>query len=131
MLTTWIQDAIMRRREFIAAMGGVGAWPLAVLAQPAPMPVVGLLSSSPSNAPSGPVAAIHLALRQAGLEVNQAIRMEYRYANNQYDRLPALAAELVKIPAAAIITTGGPVPRSPPKLQRPRYRSCSRRCRTR
>jgi len=100
----------MRRREFIAAMGGVGAWPLAVLAQPAPMPVVGLLSSSPSNAPSGPVAAIHLALRQAGLEVNQAIRMEYRYANNQYDRLPALAAELVKIPAAVIITTGGPVP---------------------
>ena len=81
----------MRRRGFIEAVGGVVAWPFAVSAQPAPMPVVGLLSQSPSDAPSGPVEAIHLALKQAGLEVNRAIRMEYRYANNQLDRLPALA----------------------------------------
>jgi len=74
------------------------------------MPVVGLLSQSPSNAPSGPVEAILLALKQAGFEVNQAIRMEYRYANNQYDRLPELAAELVNIPASVIITTGGLIP---------------------
>src|SRR4051794_22820952 len=100
----------MRRREFIAAMGGVVAWPLAGRAQTAPMPVVGLLASSSSNEPSGPVAAIHLALKQAGLEVNQAIRMEYRYADNQYERLPALVAELVKIPAGFLITTGGPAP---------------------
>jgi len=100
----------MRRRGVIAAMGGVAAWPFTVRAQPAPMPVVGLLSQSPSNAPSGPVEAILLALKQAGFEVNQAIRMEYRYANNQYDRLPELAAELVNIPASVIITTGGLIP---------------------
>jgi putative ABC transport system substrate-binding protein len=81
-----------------------------VRAQPTPIPVVGLLSSSSANEPSGPIAAIHIALKQAGLEVNKAIRMEYRYANNQYDRLPALAAELVKISPAVIITTGGPAP---------------------
>src|SRR6188474_508125 len=100
----------MRRREFITALGGVAAWPFTGRAQTAPMPVVGLLASSSSNEPSGPVAAIHLALKQAGLEVKRAIRMEYRYADNQYDRLPALAAELVKIPAGVIITTGGPAP---------------------
>lgn len=100
----------MKRREVIKAVGGAVAWPFAVSAQPASMPVVGLLSQSPSNAPSGPIEAIHLALKQAGLEVNRAIRMEYRYANNQYDRLPALAAELVNIPASVIITTGGPIP---------------------
>lgn len=100
----------MRRRRFIAAMGGALASPFTVRAQPVPMPVVGLLSQSPSSAPSGPVEAIILALKQAGLEVNQAIRMEYRYANNQYDRLPVLAAELVNIPAAVIITTGGLIP---------------------
>lgn len=100
----------MRRREFIAAVGGVAAWPLAARAQTAPLPVVGLLSSSSVNEPSGPVAAINVALKQAGFEVNRAIRMEYRYADNQYDRLPALAAELVRIAPAVIITTGGPVP---------------------
>lgn len=101
---------MMRRREFITAMGGTAAWPFTGHAQTAPMPVVGLLASSSSSEPSGPIAAIHLALKQAGLEVNQAIRMEYRHADNQYDRLPALAAELVKVPAAVIITTGGPAP---------------------
>ena len=100
----------MRRREFIATIGGAAAWPFTARAQTTPMPVVGLLASSSSNEPSGPVAAIHLALKQAGLEVNQAIRMEYRYADNQYERLPALVAELVKIPAGVIITTGGPAP---------------------
>jgi putative ABC transport system substrate-binding protein len=74
------------------------------------IPVVGFLASSSAAAPSGPVAAIHLALKQAGYEVGQTLRMEYRYANNQLERLPALADELVKIPAAVIITSGGPAP---------------------
>jgi len=100
----------VRRRELIVAIGGVAAWPFAARAQQTSMPIVGLLASSASDAPSGPVEAIHLGLKQAGLEVNHAVRMEYRYANNQYDRLPALAAELVKIPVAVIITTGGPAP---------------------
>jgi putative tryptophan/tyrosine transport system substrate-binding protein len=102
----------MRRREFIALLGGAAALPFtARMAYPQqPMPVVGVLTSWAAAAPSGPIAAIHLALKQAGLEVGQAVRMEIRYGNNEPSRLPALAAELVKIPATIIITSGGPAP---------------------
>ena len=89
----------MRRREFLGVLSGVAAWPLAARAQPA-VPVVGFLASSSADAPSGPVAAIHLGLKQAGYELGQTVRLEYRYANNQLERLPALAAELVGIPAS-------------------------------
>jgi putative tryptophan/tyrosine transport system substrate-binding protein len=101
------------RRKFLATLGGAAAaWPFAARAQkPAiTIPVIGFLASSSADAPSGPVAAIHLALKQAGYEVGQTVRMEYRYANNQLERLPALADELVKIPATVIITSGGPGP---------------------
>jgi putative ABC transport system substrate-binding protein len=99
----------MRRREVLGFVGGAAiAWPLVARAQQA-MPMVGFLALSSADAPSGPVAPIHLALKQAGLEVGQAVRMEYRYANNQPGRLPALAAELVRISPAVIIATGGPV----------------------
>jgi putative tryptophan/tyrosine transport system substrate-binding protein len=104
---------MISRRQFITVFGGTAtAWPLAARAQQRPMtiPVVGLLASWSANAPSGPVAAIHLALKQAGYEVGQAVQMEYRHANNRLDRLPALADELVRIPAAVIITSGGPAP---------------------
>ena len=74
------------------------------------MPVVGFLASSSADMPSGPVAAVHLGLKQGGYELGQTVRMEYRYANNQLERLPALAAELVRIPAAVIVTSGGPRP---------------------
>src|SRR6266540_7569209 len=101
----------LQRREFITLLGGAAAaWPLAARAQQRAMPVVGFLASSSADAPSGPVAAIHLALKQAGYEVGQTVRMEYRYANNQLERLPVLAAELVRIPAAVIVTSGGPGP---------------------
>ena len=103
----------IRRREFIFTLGGAAAaWPLMARAQQPAMtiPVIGFLASSSADAPSGPVAAIHLALKQAGYEVGQTVRMEYRYANNQFERLPALADELVKIPATVIITSGGPAP---------------------
>jgi putative ABC transport system substrate-binding protein len=100
----------LRRREFITLLGGAAAaWPIAARAQPA-VPVVGYLASSSADAPSGPVAAIHLGLTQAGYELGRTVRMEYRYANNQLDRLPTLAAELVGIPAAVIVTSGGPRP---------------------
>lgn len=98
----------MRRREFVAAIASATAWPFASQAQS--IPVVGLLASSSSSEPSGPIEAIQLALKQAGFEVNQAIRMEHRFADNQYERLPALVAELVNIPVTLIITTGGPAP---------------------
>jgi putative ABC transport system substrate-binding protein len=103
----------LNRRSFITLLGGAAAaWPLAARAQQPAMtiPVVGFLASSSADAPSGPVGAIHLALKQAGYEVGQTVRMEYRYANNRLERLPALADELVKVPAAVIITSGGPGP---------------------
>jgi putative tryptophan/tyrosine transport system substrate-binding protein len=102
---------LYRRREFITLLGGAAAaWPLAASAQQPAMPVVGFLASSSADAPSGPVAAVHLGLKQGGYELGQTVRMEYRYANNQLERLPALAAELVRIPAAVIVTSGGPSP---------------------
>src|SRR5215831_19961904 len=101
----------MRRREFITLLGGVGAtWSFSVRAKQSTIPVIGFLASSSADAPSGPVEAIYLALKQAGYEVGQTVRMEYRYANNQLERLPVLADELVKIPATVIITSGGPAP---------------------
>jgi putative tryptophan/tyrosine transport system substrate-binding protein len=98
----------MQRREFITILGGAAAaWPRFVRAQQPAMPVVGYLASSTAGAPSGPVAAIQVALKQAGYEVDQTVRIEYRYANNELDRLPVLATELVNIPATVIITSGG------------------------
>lgn len=100
----------MRRREFLAVMGGAAAsWPLAVSAQQG-LPVVGFLALSSTNDLPGTVAAIHLALKQAGYEIGKTVRVEYRYAENQLERLPALAAELAAIPAKVIITSGGPGP---------------------
>jgi putative tryptophan/tyrosine transport system substrate-binding protein len=100
----------MRRREFLCVLGGAAAWPVVAGAQQPATPVVGFLASSSVDAPSGPVAAIHLALKQAGYEVGQTVRIEYRYAHNQLERLPALAAELAAIPVNVIITSGGPGP---------------------
>jgi putative ABC transport system substrate-binding protein len=99
----------MRRREFIAGLAAASTTPPGARGQQG-MPLIGLLASTSAAAPSGRVDAIHLALKQAGMEVDHAVRMEYRYANNQPDRLPALAAELVKMSPALLISTGGPAP---------------------
>src|SRR5688572_19387630 len=101
----------MRRRQFLSVLvGAAAARPLAAHAQQPAMPVIGLLATWSPEAPSGPIAAVHLALKQAGLEVGQGVRIEPRYGNNDPSRLPALAGELVKIPATVIITSGGPAP---------------------
>jgi len=98
----------LKRRDFITLLAGAGVLPLTALAQQSTSPIIGFLASWSPNAPSGPIGAIHLALKQAGYEVGQTVRMEYRYANNQLEQLPSLAAELVNIPVAVIITSGGP-----------------------
>ena len=80
----------MRRREFFGVLASAAiATPLPVPAQQPAIPVVGFLTSYSVDAPSAPVEAIHLALGQAGYEVGKTVRMEYRFANNQLDRLPA------------------------------------------
>jgi putative ABC transport system substrate-binding protein len=97
----------MNRREFITLLGGATALPFAAQAQPS-APLIGYLASSSAAAPSGPIEAVHLALKQSGYEVGQASRMEYRYAENLPERLPSLAAELVRMSPQLIITSGGP-----------------------
>jgi len=98
----------MQRREFIIILGGVTAmWPLATFAQQPAMPVIGLLSSVPFETRRAQLAAFHRGLREAGYVEGQNVVIEYRSADNQFNRLPALAADLVARGVNVIVTIGG------------------------
>ena len=97
----------MRRREFIAGLGGVAAWPLAARAQQPTVPVVGFLSlQSPELDSKDVTVAVLQGLKEAGYVEGQNVAFEYRYAENQVDRLPALAADLVRRRVAVIVAVG-------------------------
>jgi putative ABC transport system substrate-binding protein len=93
----------MRRREFIAGLGGAAAWPLAARAQQPAMPVVGFLRSSTLAASMPLVTAFRQGLKELSFVEGQNVAVEYRYADNQVDRLPALIADLLGRPVAVIV----------------------------
>jgi putative ABC transport system substrate-binding protein len=97
----------VRRREFITFLGAIATWPLAARAQQAPMPVIGFLNSGTPEGFAPMVVAFRQGLNKAGYVEGQNLAIEYRWAQNQYDRLPALVAELVHRPVDVIAATGG------------------------
>jgi putative ABC transport system substrate-binding protein len=102
---------VKTRRNIISLIGGAAAWPLAARAQQPAMPVVGLLLSGPRETfVDDWTRALRQGLKDSGSVEGENVAIEYRSANNQLDRLPALAAELVRRQVAVIVTPGGPAP---------------------
>jgi putative ABC transport system substrate-binding protein len=85
----------VKRRQFIAGLGSAAAWPLAARAQQASVPVVGYLNAGYPAATITFVAAFRKGLSETGFSEGRNLAIEYRFAENQFDRLPELVAELV------------------------------------
>jgi hypothetical protein len=97
----------MRRREFVALLGGAAAWPLAVHAQQTAMPVIGFLDPTAPEALAEPMRGLRQGLKDVGYVEGENLTIEYRWADNRTERVPAMAAELVGRRVSLIVATGG------------------------
>jgi putative tryptophan/tyrosine transport system substrate-binding protein len=110
----------VKRREFIAGLAGAASWPLVGQAQQSAMPVIGFLNSgSPGSYPNN-VPEFHQGLRKAGFVEGHNVAIEYRWADDQTDRLPAMAADLVRNQVTVIFANG--LPRFLRRQRQRRYR---------
>jgi putative tryptophan/tyrosine transport system substrate-binding protein len=121
----------MRRRDFIKLIAGsTVVWPLAAHAQQ-PMPVIGFLHAASPGPYAHLMTAFRKGLNEAGFVEGQNVAIEYRWAEAQYDRLPALAADLVRRKVTVIATAGGPLRCVRQGRRRRRYRLSSALAQTR
>src|SRR5215218_3376015 len=98
----------MRRREFISLLVGAAAWPFVARAQQSAVPVIGFLNSRSPGESAYLMARFRQGLKESGFVEGQNVAIEYRWAENQYERLPTLAADLVRR-SVAVAAAGGDV----------------------
>ena len=98
----------MRRRAFITLLGGAAAWPLAARAQQPPLPVIGLLGGGSPAAGAHLAAMLRQSLAETGSIEGRNVAIEPRWVEGQYDRLPAMVAELIRSQVAVIVALSTP-----------------------
>jgi putative ABC transport system substrate-binding protein len=103
-----MQVGQLKRREFITLLGAAASWPLGSHAQQGAMPVIGFLSSRSPGESAPVVAGFRQGLREAGFVEGENAAIAFRWAEGHYERLPALASELISVRAAVLFAAGGP-----------------------